>query len=149
MALICRTGTRLLALPLTHVAETLRVLPIEPLVGSPAFVLGLSILRGAPVPVVDAGILLGVKEAASPTRLVTLRTGERQVALAVEEVLGIRALPPAHLLEMPPLLEGSADGAVAAVGALDTKLLLVLRAARLLPEAAWQTIKAEGSGAKP
>jgi purine-binding chemotaxis protein CheW len=62
--LLCRVRERLCALPLAHVVETMRPLPIEPLGGMPGFVQGIAIIRGAPVPVVDAGALLGSAGAA-------------------------------------------------------------------------------------
>lgn len=57
-ALICRVRTWLCALPLAHVVETLRPLPVRGLAGAPSFVLGLALLRGQAVPVVDAAQLL-------------------------------------------------------------------------------------------
>ena len=45
----------LAALPLEHVVETMRPLPVEPLGDAPRFILGLSIVRGEPIPVVDVG----------------------------------------------------------------------------------------------
>jgi hypothetical protein len=48
LSLLCRVDTRLCALPLATVLETLRRLSIEPLAGAPAFVLGRSVIRGAP-----------------------------------------------------------------------------------------------------
>jgi len=45
--LLCRIGSRIGALALKDVRETMRPLPIEPLVGTPSFVLGLAIIRGS------------------------------------------------------------------------------------------------------
>lgn len=77
-----------------------------------------------------------------PGRFVSLRLGERMAALAVDEVLGVRALPAALLDETPPLLDGGDDAQLAAIGARDAALLLVLRAARAVPEAVWQALDA-------
>jgi purine-binding chemotaxis protein CheW len=121
----------LCALPLRDVIETLRPLPIEPLAGAPAYVCGLSILRGSPVPVVDLGLLLGVEQVRA-TRLVALRVGARSAALAVGEVLGVRPLAGGSAL--PPLLQQAGHGAIETLGSLDQELLLVLQGARLVPE---------------
>jgi purine-binding chemotaxis protein CheW len=121
----------LCALPLRDVIETLRPLPIEPLAGAPSYVCGLSILRGAPVPVVDVGLLLGVEQVRA-TRLVALRVGTRTAALAVGAVLGVRTL--AGDSALPPLLKQAAHGAIQTLGSLDRELLLVLEGARLVPE---------------
>ena len=51
--LIVMAGARACAIPLDYVAETMRPLPIEPVAGTPGFVRGVSVIRGAPTPVVD------------------------------------------------------------------------------------------------
>lgn len=138
LSLICRVQTRLCALPLAQVVETLRPLPVEPLAGAPAFVQGLCVIRGAPRPVVDAARLLGTQAGSggSPdARFVSVRAGAGQVALAVDAVLGVRRVPPESLQDLPPLLQEAGAEAVAAIGRLDAELLLVLRSSRLLPAA--------------
>src|ERR1039458_3558579 len=89
--LLCRVHGRRCALPLEHVVETMRPLPIGPLAGAPPGVSGLAVIRGAPVPVVDLSRLfssdVGYIEVA-PTRFVTVRVGQRVVALAVDRVEG-------------------------------------------------------------
>jgi purine-binding chemotaxis protein CheW len=132
--LLCRARGRLCALPLAHVAEAMRPLPVEPVAGAPAFVLGLARIRGAATPVVDLGALLGAPGEPAATRFLTLRLGGRAAALAVEEVLGVRELGAASG-PLPPLLAGAPAEAVAEVGALDGELLFVLEAGSLVPEA--------------
>jgi len=143
LALLCRVHRVLCALPLAQVIETLRPLPIEPLAGAPSFICGLSVLRGVPVPVLDLGLLLG-SEQVRPTRFVALRSGARSLALAVGSVLGVRTLSGAGVRELPPLLQGAADDAVQALGRLDRELLLVLQSGRLVPEALFAQLEAEG-----
>jgi purine-binding chemotaxis protein CheW len=140
LSLICRVQTRLYALPLTHVVETLRPLPVEPLAGAPDFVCGVCLIRGEPCPVIDAARLLGATAKATTTdgpsaRFVTVLAGPHQVALAVDGVQGVRPVPPAVLRELPPLLKEASSEAVATIGRLDAHLLVVLRGGRLLPEA--------------
>lgn len=137
--LLCRSGGRICALPLSHVGETLRPLPVTPLPGVDACVLGATTLRGQAVPVVALAVLLGAP-AGEPARFVSLRLGQRMAALAVDEVVGVRALPTAMLEETPPLLDGGADAQLAGIGARDAELLLVLRAARTVPQAVWQVL---------
>ncbi|HEY0588906.1 MAG TPA: chemotaxis protein CheW [Pseudoduganella sp.] len=139
--LLCSSGGRLCALPLSHVGETLRPLPVTPLPGVDACVLGAATLRGQAVPVVALSALLGAP-AGAPARFVSLRLGSRTAALAVDEVIGVRAMPAALLDETPPLLDGGADAQLAGIGARDAELLLVLRAARSVPESVWQALDA-------
>ena len=119
-------------------------MPIESLT-SPSFVQGLSIIRGVPTPVVDAGALLGATDAPRSTRLVVLRLDARRVALAVEDVLGVRTIPAASLAELPPLLRDAAREVVSALGALDAELLIVLHASYLVPESVWDTISVQAA----
>lgn len=142
--LLCRVQTRLCALPLEHVVETMRPLPFEPVSGTPHFVRGLAIIRGAPIPVVDAAWLLGTEES-QPSRFVTLTAGDRRIALAVSGVVGVQSIPTESLQELPPLLQDTAADVISAIGRLDSELLLVLRSARLVPEDLWATLGVEGS----
>ncbi len=137
-ALLVRAGVHTCAIPVEHARECLRPLPVEPVAGAPAWVWGLSVLRGAPTPVVLLGKLLD-GEAATPadssiTRFLSLRVGDRGVALAVDAVPGVRSFAADALQELPPLLSGANDGLVQSLATLDGDLLLVLRAARLVPE---------------
>ena len=140
--LICRCGLRLCALPLGCVAETMRPLPLESIPGMPGFLLGLSIIRGAPVPVVSVSGLIGAAADGAISRFVTLKTGERRLALAVEQVIGVRELAPASMDEIPPLLRESGADLIAALATLDAELLLVLQSARMIPDSVWRTIDA-------
>jgi len=133
-ALLFRARDQFCALPLEHVAEIMRPYQLRPVAGAPDFALGVSLIRGAVVPVLDAGALLGITQVAAITRLVVLRLGERAVALAVEAVLGIRDIPQTSLQSLPPLLRNSEDALVAAISRLDRELLLVLRLGRTLVE---------------
>lgn len=139
--LLCRTGSIVCAFPLSCVVETMRPLPIAPLVGVPPFVLGVAIIRGAPTPVVDTGKFLGVPESYL-ARFVTAKVAGRIAALAVGTVLGVRALPEASLAELPPLLRDVGAESVTALGVLDASLLLLLETSRMVPEPVWRTLEA-------
>jgi purine-binding chemotaxis protein CheW len=140
--LLCRIGSCIGGLAVKDVRETMRPLPIEPLSGAPPFVLGLAIVRGSPTPVIDAGRLLG-SSASSPTRFISLKLEERAAVLAVDAVLDIRVLPKGILREIPPLLRDADQRLVSVIGALDAELLVVLEAARLVPDSLWSSIKLE------
>src|ERR1700682_2533064 len=106
-ALIVGLQSRVYAVPLAHVIEIMRPLPIERLAGVPAFVSGVAIIRGIPTPVVDLGAILGTPNEAAE-RFVTLRVGNNQVVLSVTAVLGVRDLDTILALqELPPLLQGA------------------------------------------
>jgi purine-binding chemotaxis protein CheW len=140
--LLCRIGSGLCALPLGHVVEIMRPLPVEPVASPPAFVRGLSVIRGEPVPVIDLGLLLG-GATGEPTRLVLIALGPRKIALAVEAVRGVRPADRARVKDLPPLLRDATGEAVAAIGTLDAELLLVLQSGRLVPESVLQRLVPE------
>jgi purine-binding chemotaxis protein CheW len=131
--LLCRAGTHLCAIPIEHVIEIMRVLPIEAIPGAPSYVRGLCIIRGAPVPIVEIGLLLG-DQATRAGRLVAIRAGSRTIGLAVEAVEGIRVIDAVALNQLPPLLRDTATATIAAIGTLDAELLFFLQAARIIPD---------------
>jgi purine-binding chemotaxis protein CheW len=136
--LLCRAGSSLCALPLAQVVEIMRIPRIEAVAGAPAYVRGLSIIRGTPTPVIDTALLLGWCTAAAD-RLVMVRAGTRMVALAVDKVLGIRSIE--GIAEpLPPLLQEAARDLVSAIGLLDAEFLLFLNAARLVPETLFERL---------
>jgi purine-binding chemotaxis protein CheW len=143
-ALICRVGAYLCAVPLASAVETMRPLPVEPLGDAPDFIAGVSIIRGAPVPVVDLAAVLGI-EAAPASRLVTVRAGGRLIALAVSEVLGVRSIDAAVLSCLPPLLREARPGVVSSMGVLDTQALLVLEGAHIVPDEVWAELALAGT----
>lgn len=130
--LLFRAGARLCAVPLSCVSETMRVLPIERAEGA-GFILGVSNIRGVPVPVVDAGGLFGAPGTGG-RRLVTIDVGARMVALAVDDVVGVIAIAEDVLAGLPPLLREAVGDAVRAIGVLDGELLVHLEASRLVPD---------------
>ncbi|MBL9037548.1 MAG: chemotaxis protein CheW [Archangium sp.] len=139
--LICHAGAWRCALPVKQIIETMRPLPITPLIGAPAAVLGVSLVRGAPVPVVDLAVVLGAP-AARVARFISLTIGPRLAVLAVTDVVGVRALGAESLQALPPLLGDEAASVVSSLGRHDEALLLVLRDARLVPPAAWDAMEA-------
>ena len=137
--LLFHVGTHTCALNLSHVIEIMRPLPAEAVAGAPEMVRGLSVIRGTPVPVVA---LAGLFDAGgSPgTRFVVVRTGDKQVALAVDAVLGIHEFAPAAYQALPPLLRNAARGVVEAIGALDSELIFVLNSASIIPDELWKSL---------
>jgi len=133
--LILRVGTRRCALPVSSVIETMRPLPVDAVGQSVDGVRGLSRIRGAFVPVVDAAALFGESHEAGPaSRFVTLRVGTRVVALAVDAVIGVREVATAEWRALPPLASAATSAAVQAMTRADAELVLALDAARVIPE---------------
>ena len=144
LCLLVRVGRQLCALPLQHIAETMRPQPVREIAGVPRFVRGVAVIRGIPVPVVDAAsALCGGEPSSHVTRFVALKTADRRVALAVDQVVGVRQIDRQHLSELPPLLSAASEQAVSAIGTLDGELLMVLRSGKFVPDVVWTAIEAE------
>jgi purine-binding chemotaxis protein CheW len=138
--LVVAAASRLCALNLSDVIETLRPPAIVTVAGAPSFVLGLALIRGHSTPVVDLGALLG-GVTTDGQRLVTLRVGTRAIAVLVERVAGLHTLDPKLLASAPRLLGDTTTAVASELGALDSELLVLLRASRLLPSELWATLE--------
>lgn len=137
LGLLFRAGPLYCALPLDEVVETMRPLETRPLAGTPPYVRGLTILRGAPAPVIDVTRLLtGV--AGEIERYVAVQAGRGMIACATGPVMGvqeIRVQPP----EGPAaLFTGVSKALIAAVGTIGTEPLLLLRSIRAVPDEVWE-----------
>jgi len=141
---VCQAGALLCALPIAQVGEVMRLLPIERIAGAPEWVRGLSVIRGAPVPVIDLALIIG-GQADPATRLVALKAAPRPIALAVKTIVGIAAFADDAVGELPPLLRDAATETVTAIGARDSRLIVFLRAARLVPEELLARLDAAGA----
>ncbi len=91
-------------------------------------------IRGTATPVVDLGVLLG-RGSGTPTRFVTVRAGDRVVALAVDEVVGLNRYTPGQFIDRPSLLSDADHPLVQSLAVKDSSLHLVLDAARLVDTA--------------
>ena len=140
LALTCRVGRRLWALPFARVVEIMRPMPIETIACTSTFIRGLSIIRGMPTPVIDLGRLSGPEETHA-TRFVLITTGSRRIALMADSVLGIRSVPQESLQGLPPLLGDMEPDLISAIGTIDAELLLVLRDTHLIPDDLWNQIE--------
>jgi purine-binding chemotaxis protein CheW len=146
---LARVGARICALPLAQVIETMRLAAIHALAEAPPFVRGLAIIRGAPLPVIDVRLLLG-EPGDGAARLVVVRAeghaDGRRLALAVDAVIGVRALDGAALAATPPLAQAGRPELVEAIGAVDAQLLLLLRTSRIVDEALWARLEQAAAG---
>jgi purine-binding chemotaxis protein CheW len=133
-ALIARVGPLTCAIPIEHVIETMRPLPVEPIGTGAAYVLGVAIIRGAPTLAVSLAKLLEVVGEA-PTRFIVVRSGDRRVAFAVDAVVEVRDI--AATDRLPPLIRADA---IRAIAAADRELVVVLEAARAIAPEVWSAL---------
>jgi purine-binding chemotaxis protein CheW len=131
------------ALPIGQVVEIMRPLPIEP-IGRPAdpalaLVEGIAMIRGVPIPVIDARRLLGAPTVPAG-RFVIVRAKDQQIALMVDDVVEVTRIDPSELASLPPLVGGVHRDCITAIGARDAALLVVLDTVRVLPEDGWRAL---------
>jgi purine-binding chemotaxis protein CheW len=140
LCLIARARAAHCAMPLAHVVEIMRPLPIDPIAKAPSFMLGVAVVRGRATPVIDCGAFLQERALAAHTRWASVRCGDRSAVLAFEAILGVRELP-VHGDDLPPLLSGAPSELLSGLALLDRSLLLVLHGSRLVPDEVWQTFE--------
>jgi purine-binding chemotaxis protein CheW len=143
-AVVVRAAGATCAFPVSQVLETMRPLPIQPVANSPAFVLGVALVRGVAVPVVSLAAFFGGEALSEGARFVTLRAGARTVAVLVDSVIGIAELNQGRFQELPPLLSQLQPAVMETIGRLDSELVVVLRGARLVPDSIWEAASVAG-----
>jgi purine-binding chemotaxis protein CheW len=154
-ALVFRAGPHICAIGLERVAEVLRPLPTTPFAGAPPFVRGVSVVRGAAVPVIAVAALLEGHTPGTPgipdtpaerppsgaARFVSVRADPRPMALDVDAVIGVRDLPLDLLPDVSSVFGAGVRDAVAAIGALDEQPVVFLAATRRVPDSVWDTLE--------
>jgi purine-binding chemotaxis protein CheW len=137
-ALVFRAGPLLCALRLDEVIETMRPLANQPIAGTPAFVIGICIMRGIPTLVIDVARLLG-DATAEVSRFISVRTERGPVAFATGAIEGVRTVSAQSTQYSPALLGDAAGRLIAAVGTIDAAPVLLLPTMRLVPDEVWAT----------
>jgi purine-binding chemotaxis protein CheW len=112
------------ALPVTDVLEVADIGDTTPVPGASNAVIGLKNLRGTVITVVDLAAVLELSTIQHRQRIVVAEEGGRQVALAVDSVVGVEPVPkPSQTVESPHLVGAALiDGAL--VGVIDVKSVL-------------------------
>jgi chemotaxis signal transduction protein len=128
--LVCRSAQLLYGLQLTHVTESMRPQPLCAPDAAAPLALGVSVIRGQAMAIFDLALALGSERAGGEQRFVVLRFDQNPVAVAVEQVVGVRAFEPDALEALPSLLLALPDELIVALGRLDLRLLDVLGAAK-------------------
>ena len=139
--LLFRLGGEYFAIDLAVADAVLELPPLERLPGTTATLLGVVMLRDRLLPVYTPEALLGVARAEATGVLVVLRSGERRVGLAVDDVEDVMTIEPS-MVRRPPVsgtggavLRGIARRGTELVGILDADALVSACAAATPTEA--------------
>ena len=112
------------ALPVTDVLEVADIGDITPVPGAVNAVIGLKNLRGTVITVVDLAAIMEISAIDPRQQIVVAEEGGRQVALAVDSVVGVEPVPkPSETVESPRLVGAALiDGSL--IGVIDVKSVL-------------------------
>jgi len=141
---LARAGSGGFALPVEQVAEVVPAGTLTPVPGAPADVLGITQLRGRPLPVLAPAVLAGAGAAgaAGPGVLMVVNTAAGRFALRVDAVTGIRRFPLSRIhagAEAGGAVDGRAgylvDGEDRVIGLLDADRMTAAGSA-----AAWRAL---------
>jgi len=119
---------------ISRIQEIIRMQPITSVPNGPAFVVGLTNLRGRVIPVMDlrARFSLDVSEPSRRSRIVVAEMGEHTVGLIVDAVSEVLRISP-EMVEPPSSLVTSADSAyLRGVAKIDERLVLLLDLSHVL-----------------
>lgn len=137
--LLVSVGTRTCAFPLSDVSETMRALKTVPLPDAPAFISGVTTVRGELTVVVNGHVLLS-ESGDDGNRVIILKAGARKFAITVSEVAGIAELDDDSGTQMAPLLPSLTSDYVDRLLKLESSFATVLNGARMVPESVWQSL---------
>ncbi len=107
-----------------------------PVPGAPAFVLGITQIRGRIVPVVDLRLRFGAARGpvTLDNRVVVGQEGDRIVGLLVDSAREVIKIAPAQLKPPPPILDRQGGGFVKAVAQLGPRVMLLVDFAKVIGE---------------
>lgn len=96
MAVTCEISGALVGIDSAHVEEIVRLVPITPVHGAPAWVLGIVNLRGRIVTVLDLAQKMGhgITGISEDTRIVIVRAGGESVGLLVPKLADVVEVDP-------------------------------------------------------
>jgi purine-binding chemotaxis protein CheW len=116
--LSCRVGDETYGIDILRVQEIREVGAVTRVPHVSAFVRGVINLRGAIVPIVDLGLLLGFPEplALAEASAIVLNAGERMVGLVVSSVSDVIALADDEIVPAPELSGRTVGAAIEGIG---------------------------------
>ncbi len=115
-------------LELLRVKEVIRLREITWLPKAPVFVKGIINLRGDVIPIISLREKFGLPETESTaaTRVIVVEADGRLIGMVVDSASQVVRIPTDQIEPPPPMLGGSMQDLITAVGKLDDKLIILL-----------------------
>lgn len=103
-------GEEVYAIPVTGVREVMRIRSLTLVPNAPAYILGVTSLRGTVLPVLDLCVRLGLPSGVrnEKSRVVVVGTNEEDVGLVVDRVVGVLRIMPDAIKPVPENIEQGA-----------------------------------------
>ncbi|MFH1811018.1 MAG: chemotaxis protein CheW [Pseudomonadota bacterium] len=133
--LTCRVGSEEYGVELSRTREILKPLKLTPVPRAPAEVLGVISLRGQVLPVVDLTQRLGGQATPQPLRTeryVVLQLQGDLLCIRVDAVSGVVGFGAAEIEPPPKKVRGLDSDAVAGIGRIDERMIILLRIEELV-----------------
>ncbi|NLC24428.1 chemotaxis protein CheW [Oxalobacter vibrioformis] len=129
-----RLGNEEYGIDILKVQEIREYEPTTKLANVPGFILGLSNLRGAIVPIIDMRIKFNLGEANYDHLTVTiiLNIGERIVGMVVDSVSDVIALTPEQIRPAPPMGTLMDTDNLIGLGTLEDRMLILVDIEKLM-----------------
>jgi len=101
------TGERY-GISISFISETIHILDLTMIPGTPAFVQGVMNVRGRIIPVIDLKQLLHLEQVgiSASTSTIILRSGSYEVAFLADAIEGIRLIPVSQIKPVPLSTQG-------------------------------------------
>lgn len=132
--LLIRLADEIYALPSVYVREVGRYRAFTPVPGAPPLIPGIISQRGVILPVVDLRLVLGMPtvETTRSTRLVTVVYEDIDMALLVDAVIDLAALPPDAFGQPPAGLDPARARFLRAVAFYDDQTVAMLNVGEIV-----------------
>lgn len=112
-------ASEIYAIPIGNVIEVAALGQLVSIPRAPAQVLGVRVLHGGILPVMDLAAVLRLERSRSPSRLLVTEGGELRVGFAIDDVTGVVELPEHTEESELPILVGAVLADSALIGIID------------------------------
>jgi purine-binding chemotaxis protein CheW len=140
---IFELGNEYFGIHIADVESIVKMQAITVLPKAPAFIEGITNLRGAVLPVIDLRKRFGMPEAAATknSRIVVVVMGETKVGMVVDGVSEVFSIPEEAIEAVPPMATGVNAAFLSGIAKLEGRLVILLDLSKVLSIEEQQEIK--------